>query len=134
MSEPYAKTEAPMEQALHKLHDCEKPSIVAMAREFQVLVTRLRARWDGRPSKQDRPGPNKRLTDDQELAICLYLRHLDTIGIPARFSMVTSCANSILKRDHLDPTIPPPTVDSLDITVLQRRPEPCIRKQKTLER
>jgi hypothetical protein len=47
---------------------------------------------DGRPSKQDRPGANKRFTDDQELAVCPH-PCLDTIGTSARFPMVTSCAN-----------------------------------------
>jgi len=138
MPESYAETEARIEQALHKLHDCEKPNIAAVAREFQVPVSRLRARWNGRSSKQDLPEPNKRLTDDQELALCLYLRRLDTIGTSARFPMITSCANSILRRSYdlaADPTIPPPTVSSLWTSrFLKRHPEFHIRKQKTLER
>ena len=44
MLESYTKTEARIEQAIHQLHDCENPNIAAMAREFQVPVTRLRAR------------------------------------------------------------------------------------------
>jgi hypothetical protein len=60
----------------------------------------LRARWNGRSSKQDLSGLSKRLTDDQELALCLYLRRLDTIGTSVRFPMVTSCANSILRWSH----------------------------------
>jgi len=101
MPESYAETKARIEQALHRFCDCEKSNIAAMAREFQVPVTRLRARWNRRPSKQDRPGPNKKLTDDQELAVCLYLWRLHTIGTSARFPMVTSCANSILRRCRL---------------------------------
>ena len=79
----YAETKVRMEQALRQIHDCEKPNIAVMAREFQVPATRLRARWNERPSKQDRPGPNKKLTDDQGLEVCLYLRHLDAIGTSA---------------------------------------------------
>jgi hypothetical protein len=135
MPESYAETEARIEQALHKLHDCEKPNIAAMAREFQVPVSRLRARWSGRPSKQDRPGPNKKLGDDQELAVCLYIQRLDAIGTSASFPMVTSCANSILRLCHSSRTTPLPTVDSCWTSrFLQRHPEFHIRKQKTPER
>jgi hypothetical protein len=119
----YAEIEARIEQALHELHDCENPNIAAFVQEFQVPVARLRARWNGCSSKQDLSVSNKRLTDDQELVLCLYLQFLDTIGTSARFPMVTSCANSILRRSHdsavagsgsgseSDPTIPssPPT-------------------------
>jgi hypothetical protein len=138
MPESYAEIEALIEQALHKLHACENPNVAAVAREFQVPVTRLCARWNGRSSKQNLSRPNKRLTDDQELAVCLYLQRLDTIGISARFPMVT---NSILRRSYdsaaaaLDSIIPPPTVSSCWTSrFLKRHPEFYIRKQKSLER
>ena len=48
--------------------------------------------------------------------------------------MVTSCANSTLRRCHSDCTTPPPTVDSRWTWFLERHPEFYVRKQKTLER
>jgi hypothetical protein len=39
-------------------------------------------------------GANERLTDGQELAVCLCLGRLDAVGTSP---MVTSCANLILK-------------------------------------
>jgi hypothetical protein len=42
MPESYAEIEAHIEQALHKLHACEKPNVAAVAPEFQVPATRLR--------------------------------------------------------------------------------------------
>jgi hypothetical protein len=43
MPESYAEIEAHIEQALHKLGACEKPNVAAVAREFQVPASRLRA-------------------------------------------------------------------------------------------
>jgi len=127
MPESYAEIEAHIEQALHELRDCENPNIAAVAREFQAPVSRLRARWNGRSSKQDLPEPGKRLTDDQELAVYLY-RRLDTIRTSARFPMVTSCANSILRRSYdsaaSDPKIKSPTVSAFWTSrFLKRHPE-----------
>jgi hypothetical protein len=85
-----AEIEVHIEQALHKLHAYEKPNVAAVAHEFQVLATRLRARWNGRSSKQDLFGPNKRLnTDDRELALCLYLQRLfEVMEQPNRHNML----------------------------------------------
>jgi hypothetical protein len=69
MPESYAEIEAHVEQALYTHRACESPNVAAVAREFQVPATRLRARWNGRSSKQNLSGPNKILTDDQELVL-----------------------------------------------------------------
>jgi len=139
MPEQYAEIEARISQACAKLHNCEKPNIAAVAREFQVPATRLRARWNGRQSRQDRSGANRRLTDDQELEVCLCLKRLDTIGTSARITVVTSCANFILGRAHATrsdtesgrryPTIQPSTVGPRWTSgFLERHPELHIRK------
>jgi hypothetical protein len=73
--------------------------ISAVAREFEVLRSRLQ---NGCQSKQQRPAANKKLTDAQELAGCLYLGHLDAIEASARHSILLDCANSVLRR-YRDP-------------------------------
>ena len=94
---------------------------------------RLGAWWNGRLSKQERNAANKRLTTDQELAICQYVDYLDTIGTVARTIMITSRADSILRRRHTDATTPPPTIrKKWARRFLDRHPEYYVRKQKTL--
>jgi len=111
MSEKYTEIEARIKEVCKKLNNCEKPNVAAVAREFEVPETRLRARWNERQSRRDRPAAGRKLTEDQELAVCLYLKQLDTIGTSARFPMVTSCADFILRQSHPDHlTTPPSTV------------------------
>ena len=73
---------------------------------------------DGRAAsqtKQERPAANRKLREDQELAVCQYLNRLDKIGLSARLPMVTNYANAILRRSHTtggDTSLsPPPQVD-----------------------
>ena len=107
--EPYEVTESRIQQVIDILsdHGEDNPNIAAAARGFRVLVRRLRARWAGQQSKQGRPGTNKRLSADEELAVCLHLDRLGGIGTAARKQMITGCANDILcRRPTLDPTVP----------------------------
>ena len=103
-------------------------------REFRVPEQRLRARLVGYLSKQERPATSRRLSEDQELTVCQYLDRLDTIGTTARMIMITSCANSILRRNHTDTTTPPPTVsEKWARRFLNRYPKYYVRKQKIID-
>jgi hypothetical protein len=73
--EPYHIIEARITQAidiLHKRGGKLNILVAAPAREFFVRVPeqRLRARWNGRISKQDRIPENRELLEYQELAVC----------------------------------------------------------------
>ena len=81
MPENYIEIESRIEAACERLSQADKPNIAAMAREFLVPETRLRAWWNGCQPKTQRPAANKRLSDDEELAVCLYLKQLDSIGL-----------------------------------------------------
>ena len=134
----YANTEANIEAACQKIFHLENPNVAAVACEFQVPVSRLRARLGGCQSRSQRPAPNKRLSEDEELAVCLYLERLDCIGTSARLPMVTGCANAILRRKYqltfTAPSMPPPTVGATwTAHFLERHPQFHIRKQKTLD-
>ena len=138
MPENYTDTEAKIEAACQKIFELENPNVAAIAREFEVPVSRLRARLSGRQSRTQRPAPNKRLSEDEELAVCLYLKRLDSIGTSARLPMVTGCANAILRRNHQlsspEPNTPPPNVGATwTARFLERNPQFYIRKQKTLD-
>jgi hypothetical protein len=82
--ESYHAVESRITQAIEILQGRGgQPNFAAAAREFLLPVQRLRARWNGRPSKiQTIPG-NRRLSKHQELAVCQYLDRLDNIGLPA---------------------------------------------------
>jgi len=51
---------------------------------------------------------NRRLSEEEELAVCQYLDRLDMIGTSARLHMITGCANAILLRVYSDQSIPIP--------------------------
>lgn len=108
-------------------------NIAEIARTYEVPVTRLRRRLQGRQSKQERPATNRKLSDDQELAVCQYLDRLDTIGTSARLQMVSSCANAILQSAHTGPEPAPLIGDHWAPRFLQRHPEYFIRKQQTID-
>ena len=103
--EPYQVTESRIKQVIDILSDRgdDNLNLAAAAREFRVPVGRLRARWAGQQSKQERPGPNKRLSEDEEIAVCLYLDRLEAICAAARVQMITGCAN--------DGTVLPPIMN-----------------------
>jgi len=130
----YSKVENRIQQAIVKLNGEIKPNITAVAREFEVLMHRLRARFQGRQSRQDRPPTNRKLSEDQEEGLCQYLTRLDEIGIAPRYSHLNKYANSILARSHDDPTSSPPTVSAAwTQRFLKQHSEFHLRKQKTLD-
>ena len=111
--EPYQVTESRIKQVIDILSDRgdDNLNLAAAAREFRVPVKRRRARWAGQQSKQERPGTNKRLSEDEELAVCLYLDRIEAIGTAARKQMITGCANDILRNYHGE--------------AVEKRPEPA---------
>ena len=65
----------------------------------------------GCQSRSERSSVNRKLSKDEELGVYLYLKRLDEIGVPARLSMVSDCANSILQKYQAKDDInPAPTV------------------------
>jgi len=118
MSEGYYEIEDRIEEACSILSESKKPNVAVAARELAVPESCLCARWKGRQAKSAQSPTNTRLTNTEELAVGLYLKSLDQIGTSARLSMVTDCANSILKRNCLagNTDTPPPNCESfLDI-------------------
>jgi len=130
----YSEVENRIQQAIVELNGEIKPNITAVAREFEVPMHRLRARFQGRQSRQDRPPTNRKLSEDQEEGLCQYLTGLDEIGIAPRYSHLNKYANSILARSDDDPTSSPPTVSAAwTQRFLKRHSEFHPRKQKTLD-
>jgi len=138
MSQNYAEIEERIQNAYKEWEELEKPNIAKLARNFEVPEGRLRARIEGRQSRSERGAANRLLTESEELAICLYLKRLDTIGTAARVPMVTSCANLILQQRTgptglADNQTPIKVGRTWTARFLERHPEFYIRKQKTLD-
>jgi len=83
--EPYEDVEIRIQAAVASIHASNDPypNITAVARAYEIPVSRLGGRLQGRQSRQERPGANHRLSDDQELAVCQYLDRLDTVSTSA---------------------------------------------------
>ena len=82
--------------ALEAYHTSNKPNIKALAREFDVPYGRLRARINGRASRNTRPGPNRALDSEQEAALINWITLLDNAHASPTALMVQQCANQIL--------------------------------------
>lgn len=103
--EPYIDIEARIQAALTFLNTTgeDTPNLSAIAKRYEIPYHGFRARWQGRPSKQGRSSASKKLSDDQEAAVCQYLDRPDTVGTSARIQMVSGCANTIIQQAHLGP-------------------------------
>jgi len=127
----YHEVEERISQALYALQNRQKAKIAPIAREFGVPYQRLKARYNGRISRSQRPSFNSKLSEMQELAITLYLDSLERICCSASPQMVVACANSILKQAHTDPSTTAPVVDASWFTRWRKRhPEYKLRKAK----
>ncbi|KAJ5543880.1 hypothetical protein N7494_005159 [Penicillium frequentans] len=75
------QTEASIEHAIEKLQQQENPNLSAIAREFGVPYSRLRARWKGRKSLFARPSHGQRFDSAQEKALCSWIDYNDGLGL-----------------------------------------------------
>ena len=133
--EPYADIEARIQAALTFLDTTQDddPDLPALAKSYEIPLRRLQARWQGRQSKQDRPAANRKLSEDQEAAVCQYLDRLDMLGTSARLQMVTGCANTILQNAHTGSSPAPVVSEKWSRRFLNRHPEYFVRKQHTID-
>jgi len=133
--EPYKDVEIRIQAAIESFSTNSNPypNIAEIARNYEIPVSRLRARLQGSQSRLKRPRANHKLTDDQELAVCQYLDRLDTIDTSARLQMVTGCANAILQYAHCGQGPAPVVSDHWAPRFLNRHSEYFIRKQVSLD-
>ena len=119
--ETYESVETRIQKAitiLEKKGD-DNPNITAAAREFNIPMQRLRARWKGRLSKQTRPPTNRKLTEEQEPALCLYLLHCSF----SRPALTCECPGSSQARNrggachHLGTISDKDTIDTTNIAL-----------------
>jgi hypothetical protein len=140
--ETYATIEAHIQQAIEDMltQKAKDLNFTATARTFHIPMHQLRARWNGRGTRSGVITHNRKLSEDQELAVCGFLDHVDEMGLPARIPIITNCANAILQHAHqpttdiFGNTTSPPTVsEHWACRFLDHHPEYHKRKQVSLE-
>jgi len=74
----------------------ESTNLAAAAWELNFPLKHLRVRLNERGSKEMQLPANKKLTEEDELAVCQCLDRVDRIGISVHLHMITTCVNAIL--------------------------------------
>lgn len=100
MKDSYSAIESRIQQACEAAKQRKNAKIAALAREFDVPPSRLRARLQGRPARSDRTITTKRLDDAQEAALVRWINRLDTLHVPPTPQMIEWSANAMLKRSN----------------------------------
>ena len=133
--EPYNDIEVRIEAAITFIQSSSDnyPNLTAIARTYEISVSTLQGRLQGRQSRQERPGTNLKLTEDQELAVYQYLDRLDSIGTSAPQQMVAGCPNAILQYGHIGEGAAPVVGSHWASRFLARHPEYHIRKQRSID-
>lgn len=94
----------------------------------------LRSRLNGHASGKGKIATNKRLSETEEKALCVYIDRLDRIGLAVRPEFVTDAANRIIKerpRSLASPRDIQPVGDHWTTRFMQRHGYD-LRKQQVL--
>jgi hypothetical protein len=100
MPSQYNAIEMRIQTACSAARIAKNPNIAVLAREYDVLMQRLRARYLGRASRSTRHMAYKRLNDNQEASLVGWIRRLDNLYIPPMAGMVVVSVNALLRRDN----------------------------------
>lgn len=98
MDNSYSATEKRIQAACEAARAQRNAKIAPLARQFDVPVSRLRARLQGRQSRTQRPITTKRLDDSQEAALIRWIERLDILHVPPTARMVEANANAMIRR------------------------------------
>ena len=82
MENSYAAIEERISEAIKVAQSQKKPNIRALARGFNVPYSRLYGRFNGQPSRSERPPTNFALDSYQEKALIRWIQQLDDLYIP----------------------------------------------------
>ncbi|EED20634.1 conserved hypothetical protein [Talaromyces stipitatus ATCC 10500] len=133
-SEKYKEEENRISEALEMLRKNPKQKIKPLARQFGVDYQRLRRRVLGGTSQLNRRPAHKRLTEDQERAIILWMHDLDDRGIPPTVRMIKNYVDKVLQNMHPGADNPPQLGDRWVYRFLKRLPKEYVKmKQKTID-
>ena len=102
MDNSYSAIEQRIQTACETARHQKKPNISALARQHEVPVHRLRARFQGRQSRSQRTITTKRLTDLQEAALIRWIDRLDCLHVSPTAGMVAASANAMIQKHNPD--------------------------------
>lgn len=112
----------------------KRPVVKHFAEIFDVNYRSLLQRISGGNSRSTRSRTNERLDKAQYEAIFEYIDRLDQIGAPPTPNMLKATANEILKRNHQDSSIPPPTVgDNWPYRFIKKHPQYFKRRMQAMD-
>ena len=87
MNNSYHAIEARIKDAIEAYYAQQKSNLNAIAREFSVLIDRLKSRLNGIPCKLEVRGVyNRLLTPEQDIALTQYFQRLVNSGTPPRLN------------------------------------------------
>ena len=133
-SDEYKKEEARIEKTLQSLTKNPKQKIAHLAREFDVPYSRLRRRALGSTSQLNWQPAHKRLSDDQENAVKLWIDDRDNKELPPTTYEIRNYAEKVLQVMNPGTADPPRLGDRWTQRFLTRLgPQYKIRKQKTID-
>jgi hypothetical protein len=134
MSDFDSEIDARINEAIDTYSSENKPNLSKIAREFTVLYQRLRARWNGRKSLNQRVPNGRRLTFAQEDALYKYIDYLNRVGASVNHTQIETAANSILRKAYVNPSTKPPKIgDHWIKRFLKRYPEYYRRRRRALD-
>jgi len=133
MAALYQEQEELIEHWLDTARHVEKGKLREFTRDNALPYRRLLNRINNIPTRLGHDPAHRALDDAQEVTICEYLDRLDEIGLPATRRLLTSAANSILKRNTEDGETPIQIGHNWASRFLQRHPEYKIVKASSQE-
>ena len=98
MISSYAAIEQRIQAACEAARARKNAKITSLAHEFDVPMSRLRARLHGRQPRTQRTVTTKRLDDSQEAALISWINALDALHVPPTARMVEASANAMIQR------------------------------------
>lgn len=99
MNYSYSAIEQRIQAACKVARTRKNAKSAPLAREFDVSVYRLRARFHGRQSRTQSPITTKRLYESQEAALISWIDTLDALHLSPTARMVEASANATIQRD-----------------------------------
>lgn len=137
--ETYKEEEARIQAVVEELNaltpeERKAIKISHVAEFYSLRYNRLLERLKGRPSKLGLVPINRKLTEEQDRALCQHLTKLDSIGTSPLIPDIAFYANAILQQEHNDPDTPAPVVGENWVRRwLARHPEYSIVRQYAID-
>lgn len=98
----------PIEKAIQYHYDNPEVGISKVAADFNVKRSTLRYRLSSDFQGEYRIAHNKRLIEEEEVAICAYIDRLESVNLAVRPEFVTEAANALIIARHSSLAKSPP--------------------------